>query len=268
MKSRPQGGDSLDRSLTLCLDKAQARVGMIGATSLSLSGPKVIGVIGANGSGKSSLLRLMSGLNCSQKRGVYLAGTSLFELSPLERSRRIAYLPQSPPVSSAWSVEELLRQGLHPHRGSERLSTQEGMLEDLSLTLELTSLRSRSVTSLSGGELRRSLIARALIQGASVTLLDEPLAGLDWPSQELLMALLRQRSQQDHGLLVVALHCLNLAALYTDELIILSRGEVIGHEESGVILHSPLIKEAFQDDPFSIKHPRHGVFQRLPQGMG
>ena len=247
-------------------EDAQALVGLTHPISLSLEGPKLIGIIGPNGAGKSSLLRLCAGLNHKSNSSLAILGHQLFDLDPLERARRIAYLPQSPPLPSSLTVNELIEQGLYPHRGQLTLKEAHQSLERAVDTLALSDLRTRQLSSLSGGEQRKAFIARTLTQSTPIILLDEPLANLDWAFQEQLMRLFCTVREERSALIIITMHSLNLAALYTDELILLSRGELIAQGAPKQLMNNKVLERAFGAKALMSSHPFQDVSQRIPWG--
>ena len=145
----------------------------------------LVGVVGPNGTGKTTLLRLISGVLSPSQGRVYVCGKDLALLNAAERARLVSVVPQSPMLPLSFRVLDLVLMGRTPHL---KLLQWEGPrdLEIARKTMEMTdiwSLANRDIGSLSGGEKQRALVALALTQEAPVMLLDEPTSSLDLAHQ-------------------------------------------------------------------------------------
>ena len=250
----------------LTIKKAQALYGLSNPVSFTFNRAQFVGVVGSNGAGKSSLLRLLCGLNYT-KGQILISDMSLKDLTHLDRAQRIAYLPQSPPLSPHWTVEEILKQGLYPHLNSSRLQRIERELSDLIDRLDLRPLLKREVAYISGGERQRTLIARTLAQSTPIMILDEPLSALDWHTQEIIIRELKYLCEQRQTLIIASIHELNLASLYTDELIMLKNGDVINAGPTTQMMTEEHINQTFMSQVRWLKHPTDHRYQQLPWGI-
>ncbi|MEP0765473.1 MAG: ABC transporter ATP-binding protein [Fimbriimonadia bacterium] len=205
---------------------------VVADVGLELRPGELLSLIGPNGVGKSTLLRTLTGYLPALSGRVMLDGRSIHAMSAAERGRLIAYVPQSEPPVFDFTVREVVRMGRTPHGDEEHA----GPIVDAALdALDLIALRDRPVTQLSGGELQRTLIARALAQDTPLMLLDEPTAHLDLGYQARAMSLLRtlcERSKRPVGVLCV-LQDLNLASEFSDRVALLvpSGSLVVGSPE-------------------------------------
>ena len=155
-------------------------------------------LIGPNGSGKSTLLRVLAGLTSIRSGEILIAG----EPPRLGRSR-IAYLAQRPHLAESFPLKlrRLIQMGTYAHHGwFEECRHGDEAVDRAMAQLGLTELAERPVYTLSGGQLQRGLIARAVVQGAEILLLDEPYAALDQPSREIIDRFL---FEQGHAFTVV-----------------------------------------------------------------
>ena len=185
-------------------------------------------IVGPNGSGKTTLLRTIAGLQESQGL-IQIDGHALGAYSRKEVAKQIAIVPQQPVIPHGMQVLDYVLLGRTSHLGffeTEKESDIEKAYSALD-ELDVRFAESRTMGTLSGGEIQRVVVARALTQGSPVLLLDEPTTALDiGHQQEMLEAVdgLRQRL----GLTVLAtMHDLTLAGQYADSLILLERGEVV-----------------------------------------
>ena len=189
---------------------------------------QVTAIVGPNGAGKSTLLACLAGLRIANSGDVSLGPRSLASLSPRARARQIAFIAQTPEV--AWSLEARILVGLGriPHIGARGLSAADNdAIERAMAAARVTELADRDVTTLSGGERGRVLIARALAGEPDWLLADEPLAGLD-PGHQLDAAELFQHLAHDQGRgVIITLHDLTLAARMADRILVLAGGTVL-----------------------------------------
>lgn len=231
----------------------------VGAVSLRVSPGEVVGVIGPNAAGKSTLARLCCGLLAAQHGEVLLSGAPLHKLSRRERARRVAFLPQNPPSDLTFTAREVALMGRAPHLG---LWSLEGP-RDLALAAaalaeaDVSSLADRPVAQLSGGERQRVFLARAFAQEAALLVLDEPTAGLDLAHQVLLVEALRRRARSGGGALLV-LHDLALAGAACDRLLLLLRGRVQAEGSAEEVLRPETLSQAYGTQVEVVAHPGSG----------
>jgi len=185
-----------------------------------------VGLIGANGSGKSTLLQLLLGLLKPQSGMVNLNGVDIHAQKRRDIAKQLAFVPQSIELPYAFTVQALVAMGRNPYLGPFELETPEDtrLIHEAMQKTDITHLSERSVTTLSGGEKQRVIIARALAQQAPGILLDEPIASLDICHQIETLQLIQSLTQAGK-LAITALHDLNLAASYCDRLILLGETE-------------------------------------------
>ena len=187
-----------------------------------------VSLLGPNGAGKTTLLRVLAGLR-RFGGSVRLAGRRLDELGRREVARLVALVPQNPVVPHAMSVGDYVLLGRTPHLG---VLAREGAEDRRSAgaalaRLELDTLADRPLGSLSGGELQRAVIARALAQQAPILLLDEPTAALDLGHQQQVLELVDELRRADGLTVVAAMHDLTLAAQYGERILLVDRGAVV-----------------------------------------
>lgn len=208
------------------------------ALDLTLSAGEMVGLLGPNGSGKSTLLRVLCGLLAPTGGKVALAGAPLASYSALQRARLLGLVPQYATIPFAFSVSDLVAMGRNPYLG---LLQSPGARDfaAINAALERTDclhLRERLVTELSGGELQRVIIARALAQEPRVLLLDEPTAHLDLNHQLDIARLLRQLNREQGLTVLWVSHDLNLAAEFCERLVMLQEGRIVTDGRPGEVL--------------------------------
>ncbi|GHC60300.1 ABC transporter ATP-binding protein [Neogemmobacter tilapiae] len=220
---------------------------VIDGLDMDLPAGKVTAILGPNGCGKSTLLHAMARLIPLQAGHILLEGQDMARMAPKTLARRLAILPQAPLVPPGILVADLVRRGRAPWRGLlEPWNAAHAQVCDQALAaVGLTDLAQEPLESLSGGQRQRAWIALVLAQATPVLLLDEPTTWLDLPHQMEILGLLR-RLNRDNGTTVISvLHDLNLAARFSDHLILLGpRGLVAAGAPDAVITETHLL-EAF-----------------------
>ncbi|WP_063727417.1 ABC transporter ATP-binding protein [Streptomyces sp. RTd22] len=216
---------------------------IVDGVSLAPAPGSCVGLLGPNGSGKSTLLRLLAGVLAPASGVVTLDGRPLAELHRRAVARRIAVVEQDAATQSELSVREVVGLGRIPHRRPWS-GTSAADEEAVRHALERTGLADRAEQSwhtLSGGERQRAQIARALAQAPRELLLDEPTNHLDIQHQLDLLALVADLPVTT----VIALHDLNLAAMYCDTLLVLREGRVAAAGAPGDVLTEELIADVY-----------------------
>jgi iron complex transport system ATP-binding protein len=187
-----------------------------------------IGVIGPNGAGKTTLFKTITGLLKPWAGAVLYAGNNRYTAHPMALAKEIATMPQTLDYSFPFTVEEFVLMGRFPHlKRLENPKAKDHQIVDESIRqADIDHLRQRRITELSGGERQLALLAQALAQQPRLLLLDEPTAHLDIGHQVTILNTIR-RLNQSNGITVIAvLHDLNLAAEYSDQLLMLNAGSV------------------------------------------
>jgi iron complex transport system ATP-binding protein len=205
-----------------------------------------LALVGPNGAGKTTFLRALAGL-VRFSGAVKLAGREVRDGSRRELARLVALVPQIPHIPPALTVAEYVLLGRTPHIGylSTETHTDRAAAERAISRLELEPFVQRPLDELSGGELQRVVLARALAQEAPILLLDEPTTGLDLGHEQQALELV-DRLRRAEGLTVVsAVHDLTIAAQYADRLLLLDRGRVAAAGEAAEVLTEATISRYF-----------------------
>ena len=212
------------------------------ASLTALSG-SLVGIIGPNGSGKTSLLKTLYRAVLPTYGSVWMGDAELRELSARESALRASVVLQDDSSEFAFTVRETVETGRVPHkRLFERTGDSDrNAVEEALETAGVLALADRLLGTLSGGERQRVFIARALAQCTPVMILDEPTNHLDIAAQIDLMELLSSLPLT----VITALHDLNLAAAYCDELYVMAAGRVIAHGPTHDVLTPTTIGEVY-----------------------
>ena len=207
--------------------------------TFSLADGEFIGLLGANGSGKSTILKLACGILSPSQGSVSLWGKPLKAYRNKDRAKLLCYLPQLLDIHVPFKVRELVSMGLYPYDIPPGITVNEA--------LELVGLTEKSdvfVTNLSGGERRRTFIAMTLLQEAGLILLDEPLANLDIKYQLELLRLLRDLQEKKKISIIMALHDINIAMQFS-KVMLIKEGTILNIGRPEDVLTRDLLKEAF-----------------------
>jgi len=238
---------------------------VLARVSLAVEPGEILFLLGPNGSGKTTLLECLGGLRLPQEGTVLLDGTPVPQLSPKDRAKKIAYVPQFSEAVFAFTVEDLVLFGRAPHLGPlsrpERVDREKAR-KALAL-VGLEGLATRPIHTLSGGERRLALIARALAQEAPYLLLDEPDAHLDPANQHRVLSLVRALAREGLGILATT-HNPNAALVYGGRVLLLRAGEVLGQGDPAAVLTPEALAQAY-GIPFRIVGDGAGPKAVLPR---
>jgi len=229
--------------------------------NLQVGSGRFIGLVGPNGSGKSTMLKTIYRVLRPTAGAVFLGDRSTASMSGREVARELAVMAQEPPSEADLTVYEMVSLGRLPYLTALRRSSDddEQTVCDVMGRVGVGHLADRSWETLSGGEKQRVLLARAFAQQAPVLILDEPTNHLDIRHQLDLLRIVK-----DSGVTVVAaLHDLNLAAHYCDEVVVIDVGAVVAHGPPDDVLVSSVLMPVFGIEVDRVVHPRTGVTSLL-----
>lgn len=229
--------------------------------TLDLPAGRVVGLLGQNGSGKSTLLKMLA------RQQAPSAGTIRFETKPLGSwgdkafARRVAYLPQDPPLGTGLAVRELVALGRYPWHGAlGRFSaTDKDKTEEAMALTGVDRFADRAVDTLSGGERQRVWIAMLVAQDAGCFLLDEPISALDVSHQIEILSLVSQLSHERGIGVVVVLHEVNMAARFCDEILALKNGRLVVSEAPERFMTAEQLRAVYDIEMAVLRHPGNGA---------
>jgi iron complex transport system ATP-binding protein len=237
---------------------AKAREAVAGV-SLHVDRGEVVGLIGPNAAGKSTLARIACALLRPESGSVLLRGEDAFALPRRERARRVAFLSQDEPADIAFTAREVALMGRAPHLGLWALEApgDRARAEAALAEVDALDLADRPVTQLSGGERQRVFLARAFAQDAVLLVLDEPTAALDLAHQVLLVNAVRRRAAEGRGALLV-LHDLALAGAACDRLVLVRAGLPLAEGAPSQVLRPDVLGEAYGTQVDVVPDPATG----------
>ena len=222
-------------------------------------------LIGPNGAGKSSVLRAAAGL-VPYTGSVAINQTEIPAASARWRAQHIAYVPQAPVIPTDMSVYEYVLLGRNPYINyfSSETSHDRDVIDRVLNRLDLVQFSARKLGTLSGGEVQRLVIARALAQEAPVLLLDEPTSALDIGHQQQALELVDGLRREQGLTIISAMHDLTLAGLYADRLVLLHEGHRVAEGTAKQVLKSETLAE-FYGVSARVHHEPDGTVVVIPQ---
>lgn len=234
---------------------------------LDLPAGRITGILGPNGSGKSTLLRILLGALEPTTGQVSWEGRPLKSLPRQEMARRVGVVPQGEELAFPITVRDYVAMGRYPHLGPWRPEggrDREAIQQALVLC-GVEAFPKRPMATLSGGEMQRVRIARALAQEPDTLVLDEPTTSLDIRHEMGIFELLSTLARE-HGVTVVLVtHNLNLASRYGDALVLLDRGRCAGQGTPEEMLREPLLESVYGWPLKVVPHPGPGHDTGSPQ---
>ncbi|MGQ9920234.1 MAG: ABC transporter ATP-binding protein, partial [Desulfobacca sp.] len=195
-------------------------------------------IIGPNSAGKTTLAKTLAGQLRPQRGTVEILGRPLASYSRRALARRVAVVPQYTPIDVPFTVLEVVLMGRSPHLTLAGLETRRDVeiAADAMKATQVDHLAHRRLNQLSGGEIQRVIIARAICQQPQIIILDEPTASLDLAHQVHIMDLLENLKETRGFTVIMISHDLNLAAMYADTLLLLHQGQVAAQGEPAQVL--------------------------------
>jgi iron complex transport system ATP-binding protein len=221
---------------------------ILDGVQLTAGAGEFVAVIGPNGAGKSTLLSLLAGLAEPDQGSVTLDGLGLASFSPRELAQRRAFLPQNPRCDWPLPVHRLVGLGLTPLLPalSDFSVADHQRIDSALAACDLVAQRDQPVTTLSGGELARAMLARALVADPAVLIVDEPLTGLD-PRHALDASRRLQQLAREQGKLVIAaIHDLNIALRRATRVWALKGGRIVADGAPAEVITPALLREVFE----------------------
>lgn len=234
--------------------------------TLQIARGSVTGLLGPNGCGKTTLLKLLAGVLHPDSGDVSLDGRPLRAMTRRAVARRIAVVPQETHPVFDYTALDMVLMGRHPHLGTFQLEgpTDVAIASDALAATGTAHLADRSYMTLSGGEKQRVVIASALAQSADVLLLDEPTASLDLGYQLDIASLLAQLNRERAVTMVLATHDLNLAAALCERLVLMRDGRIQAQGPTHEALTASAVRDVFDVEATVARHEATGGLTVVP----
>lgn len=226
----------------------QAPLFTLEALSFQARPGEIFAILGPNASGKSTLLKLISGALQPLSGRILLDGFVTHSLAPKTRAQRIALVQQESRLLFPARAWEFVLQGRHPYRNGLRFESEDDITiaKNALAQVGASELSNRWMDKISGGEKQRVILARALAQQPMVLLLDEPTLHLDLGAQVDLLTSLRRLAQENRYTVIVVTHELNLVAEYADHVLLLHKGKCLRVGQPAAVYQRELLEQVFR----------------------
>jgi iron complex transport system ATP-binding protein len=256
----------MNRLYTNHLDIAYGDRLIVESLNLSIPEGKITALVGANGSGKSTILKAMARIMRPKGGTVFLDGKSIHSQSTKDVAKQLAILPQNPIAPDGLTVSELISYGRFPYQKGFGSLTKEDK-EIINWAIQVTGMDAffdRPIDQLSGGQRQRAWIAMALAQGTDMLFLDEPTTFLDLAHQLEVLKLLQQLNTDQGRTIVMVVHDLNHATRFAQHIVAIKQGSVVIEGAAEKVMTKEVLREVFGIEADIIPDPRTGVPLCLP----
>lgn len=216
--------------------------------TLDASGPQLLSIIGPNGVGKSTLIHCINRILSPTKGTVFIDGEAVNSISLKDLAKKVGYVPYSANDAFPLSVVDTVMMGRHPHATYKSLDKDLDIVYDTLRLLDIEDLALRSFDELSAGQHQKVMLARGLVQEPEILLLDEPTSNLDIKHQMEVTRILRDLSQKKGILIIMISHDLNIAAKYSDTMLMLAKGSIYAMGTPSEVLTQENIREVYGVD--------------------
>lgn len=216
--------------------------------NLEVNGPQLISIIGPNGVGKSTLIHCINKILSPTKGVVMINGEDVSGISIKDMAKKVGYVPYATSDAFPLSVVDTVLMGRHPHSGWKSLDHDLDVVYSTLKLINIEHLAMRSFDELSAGQHQKVMLARGLVQEPEILLLDEPTSNLDIKHQMEVTRILRNLSQEKGILIIMISHDLNIAAKYSDNMVMLSNGSIYAVGAPKEVLTKENIKAVYGVD--------------------
>ncbi|TKI58300.1 ABC transporter ATP-binding protein [Brevibacillus antibioticus] len=216
--------------------------------SVKIAKGKITSFIGPNGAGKSTLLSMISRLLTKDQGEVFIEGQEIGQVKSSELAKKISILKQSNHITVRLTIRELVSFGRFPYSQGNLTKEDWKYVDEAIQYLELTDIQHKYLDQLSGGQRQRAYIAMVVAQNTEYVLLDEPLNNLDMKHSVQIMKVLRRLVDERGKTVVIVIHDINFASVYSDYIVALKDGKVVKEGTTDEIITRPILKDVYDMD--------------------
>lgn len=227
------------------LGKYYGKKAVVEDVTVTIKPKTITSFIGANGAGKSTLLSMVSRLLDADTGEVLLDKNDVKNIKSNEFAKRVSILKQSNNLNVRLTIRELVAFGRYPYSKGRLTQEDEKLVEQAMEYMNLTKMQDKFLDQLSGGERQRAFIAMVIAQDTEYILLDEPLNNLDMKHSVQIMKILRKLVDELGKTVVIVLHDINFASMYSDRIVALKNGRLVKDGETHEIINSEVLKEVY-----------------------
>ncbi|MGG4043880.1 ABC transporter ATP-binding protein [Paenibacillus favisporus] len=216
--------------------------------SVNIAKGKITSFIGANGAGKSTLLSMISRLISCDGGEILIEGERVDRCKSSELAKKISILKQSNHINVRLTVKELVSFGRFPYSQGRLKQEDWKYVQEAIDYMELGDLQDQYLDRLSGGQQQRAFIAMVIAQNTDYVLLDEPLNNLDMKHSVQIMKVLRRMVDELGKTVIIVIHDINFASVYSDDIVALKNGRVVKEGTADEIIDTPVLKQVYGMD--------------------
>lgn len=216
--------------------------------SLSVEKGKITSFIGPNGAGKSTLLSIISRLIKADNGDVIIDGQHIDKAKSNDLAKKISILKQANHINLRLTIRELVGFGRFPYSQGKLTDLDEKMVDEAIKYMELEDMQHKYLDQLSGGQKQRAYIAMVIAQDTEYILLDEPLNNLDMKHYVQIMKVLRRLVEELGKTVVIVIHDINFASVYSDNIVALKHGKIVNDGPAKKIINQKVLKNIYEMD--------------------
>lgn len=220
--------------------------------SLNIEKGKITSFIGPNGAGKSTVLSMMSRIMEKDGGSVVIDGIELEKWNDSDLAKKLSILKQSNNISVRLTIREIVSFGRYPHCEGRLTEEDIKYVDEAIEYMELKDIENKYLDELSGGQRQRAYIAMVLAQNTEYVFLDEPLNNLDMKHSVSMMKVFRRLVDELGKTVVIVLHDINFASVYSDNIVVLKNGKIAKDDTTENIIHKETLEDIYEID-FDIK---------------
>lgn len=215
--------------------------------SLNLKEKSFIGIIGKNGTGKSTLLKAITGLLKPVKGKIFIDNEDVYKMKKNVLAKKISFMPQTMQFDFSFNVKDFVMFGRYPYINMFKLASKDDfkVVEDIMDFTQTTEFATRNINELSGGEKQKVLLAQTLVQQTNIVALDEPTSHLDIGSQATIFKLLKMLNEKYNKTIITTVHDLNLAGEFCSDIVLLDDKKVLNFGSADKVLNYKDIEKVY-----------------------
>ena len=215
--------------------------------TLNLKEKSFIGIIGKNGTGKSTLLKSVVGLLKPVKGNIFVDDKNVYDMKKNVLAKKISFMPQTMQFDFSFNVKDFVMFGRYPYTNMFKLASAEDfkIVEDVMKLTETSEFAERNINELSGGERQKVLLAQTLVQQTDIVALDEPTSHLDIGSQATIFKLLKMLNEKYNKTIIATVHDLNLAGEFCSDIVLLDNKKVLNFGSANKVLNCSDIEKVY-----------------------
>lgn len=242
---------------------------VLNSLSLEIEEGQFYTVLGPNGSGKTTLLRHIQKLILPEKASVFIGEEDVRKIKVRDLAKAVSVVPQETHLEVDFSVLDYVLTGRSPYLGRFEEESQEDYdrARKAMLFTNTWQFRNKSVRALSGGEFQRVIVSRAMVQETEILLLDEPVSHLDLKHQIMVLNQVRAYSRRKRTTVIAVLHDINLAASYSDVIILVRDGEIYAMGAAEEVLTETSLREVYGMECIILENPLTGKPYIIPKSV-